>query len=447
MSRTQLRSVNPFTYARPVEPAEVTGRDDEIAHLLALAEGGHNVTVYGPRRFGKTSLVMKLLHDAELEAGMVPVLVDLSDVLSPLDLAIRLERAYRALRGPVGRAMRELLANVQVSVPLGPARLHSPERGGATEDPLATVHDLLELPARMAERTGRRGLVVLDEFQALMALEGMDGVFRSHIQHHGSSASYVFSGSEPTLLRGLFEDRARPLYGQAELMRLGRLPPRPTADYVAARFLATGKSAGEPLGRLVAVAAGHPQRVMLLAHRLWEEVPAGGEATRQTVDVAIEATLRQLDAELEEAWRALSLNERRVLAAIASGLSPYAAAAAEATGLRARSSAQRAVEALVTRTVVEAHEGREPSIVDPLFELWIARRGQPHPAVYVLPARDGEAWEVLDGPSRNFLRGAHFDLAAAEEEAERIAADSGGLKEVVVYPVDEPDDLPDWARG
>jgi hypothetical protein len=32
-------------------------------------------------------------------------------------------------------------------------------------------------------------LVVYDDFQALIALDGMDGVFRSHLQHHGDVAS------------------------------------------------------------------------------------------------------------------------------------------------------------------------------------------------------------------------------------------------------------------
>jgi hypothetical protein len=38
------------------------------------------------------------------------------------------------------------------------------------------VHALLEVPARLAARTCRRALVILDEFQALTHLPGLDGV-------------------------------------------------------------------------------------------------------------------------------------------------------------------------------------------------------------------------------------------------------------------------------
>ena len=40
---------------------------------------------------------------------------------------------------------------------------------------------------------------------------------RSHIQHQGEVASYVFAGSEPGLMRLLFETKDRPLYGSARL--------------------------------------------------------------------------------------------------------------------------------------------------------------------------------------------------------------------------------------
>lgn len=444
---TALRSVNPFAYARPVDPDEVVGRDDETARLVALAEGAHNVTLYAPRRFGKTTLVRKLLRDAERDVGTVPVFVDLSDVLSPADLAMRIEAGYRGLRGPLGRAVRELLAQAGIGLRLGPAHVDARTPTGPGDDPLELVHELLELPARMYERAGRRVLVVFDEFQALLALDGMDGVVRSHIQHHGSHSSYVFCGSEPSLLRGLFEDRSRPLYGQAEPIRLGRLPPRETAEYVAARFAATGKSTGAVLGRLVAAAEGHPQRAMLLAHRLWEEVAKGEEATSEHLHAALRATMRQLDAELEEAWRALSLNERRVVTALAHGISPYAAAAADLTGLRARSSAQRAVESLTDRTILEVKDTGEPAIVDPFLGRWARRRGEPRPRVYVVPGAGGDGWDVLDGPSRDELISANRSRAEAEADARAVAGQWGGYAEVVVLDPSEGDVLPRWARG
>ena len=81
------------------EPGEeAITREDDVARLRDLAEGGHNATLFAPRRFGKTTLLKQLLHDAE-KADMLAVLVDFSDALSEADVAARLEHSYRALHG------------------------------------------------------------------------------------------------------------------------------------------------------------------------------------------------------------------------------------------------------------------------------------------------------------------------------------------------------------
>ena len=137
----------------------------------------------------------------------------------------------------------------------------------------------------------------------------MDALLRSHIQFQGEVASFIFAGSEPGLMRELFEDRERPLYGQAVPMRLGRLDDGDIAAYIVDRFRETGRSVGDALNPLIAAAQGHPQRAMLLAHRLWEEVEPKGTATLADWSGAHAATLRELQPEFDANWRRLSTNE------------------------------------------------------------------------------------------------------------------------------------------
>ena len=79
-------------------------------------------------------------------------------------------------------------------------------------------------------------------------------------------------------MKQLFENRERPLYGSAVPMRLGRLADPDIAGYLADRFAQTGRGAGEALGPLLESAQGRPQRAIMLAHHLWEQVPAGASA-------------------------------------------------------------------------------------------------------------------------------------------------------------------------
>ncbi len=152
------------------------------------------------------------------------------------------------------------------------------------------------------------------------------------------------------MLLALFEDRARPLYGQADRFRLERLDVDPAYDFISERFSATGKSAGEAAIELVLAADGHPRRLMLLAHVLWNRIPHAGEATTSDVRGAYNEALRMVDPELRYLWDSLTHNERRVLAALASSFSPFQLEAQAMTGLSTRSSAARAVETLPKRS-------------------------------------------------------------------------------------------------
>ena len=183
---------------------------------------------------------------------------------------------------------------------------------------------------------------------------------------------------------------------------------------------------------------------MLLAHLLWEQAgdhPATISDLRLTYDVA----MRTVDLELRYLWDGLSANERRVLAAVASDLSPYQAEARAMAGLASASSAQRAAQALLDRAILERDETESLRIVDPLLARWVRRHGAARLSIYVIPAPTS-GFMVTDGPSLAFTRSEHPTLEEAQTEADRLAA-SGRGADVMIYDTDDPNDLPDWASG
>ena len=112
-------------------------------------------------------------------------------------------------------------------------------------------------------------------------------------------------------------------------------------------------------------------------------------------------------------------------------------------GLANRSSAARAAEGLEGNAIIaRVEEEQPPRIIDPLLARWVRRHGGARLQVFVLP-RDGQ-FAVTDGPSLAFLRSTHQTIAEAEGEADRIAAAGNGA-DVMIYDVDDPNDLPDWA--
>lgn len=338
----RAQAENPFRFSAPIQPGELVGRDAELDRLLHLASSGTYALLDAPRRFGKTSLLNALIEQWRRRKRSLAVRVDFSEVLTVEEVAARIERAYAAAgHRQLARLLRA--AGDWVTLKLGPVEIGPPR----TPDGTGRVHDLLELPLEVARGSQRRALVAFDEFQDVLAVPGLDGVIRSHVQHHQEHVSYVFSGSEPSLMRELFAERARPLYSQALPVRLGRIDPSILAEHIERKFAATGEDAGSPVSLCAGAGAGHHQRTILLAWHLWERTTPDA-ADADTVKLAIDSALEHWGPELEATWRALPTNERRVAVALAHGLAP----------LR-----QRRAQAHRTRT-----------LIDPLFTIWLAQR-------------------------------------------------------------------------
>ena len=364
--------VNPFVYSRPVPPEDIVDREDEVRQLLRNVVGGHYVRLYAPRKYGKTSLLRRALRDGEREEGLIPVLVDLYRVSSIADVTVRVERAYaRQLKGELRARIEAFLQRTGVGLSLGALGISARLQLEPATDPLPALHALLDLPLRLESSGGFRAFVAFDEFQDIGRIEGLDGLIRSHIQHHGEVASYVFAGSEPALMRLLFETKERPLYGSAVPMRLGRLADADLAAYVADRFEQTDRRAGEALGPLLQAARGHPQRAMLLAYRLWEEVPPGDEGTLDAWAAAHAAALRELEPEFDAQWRGLDISLQKTLRALLIGDgSPYRTAALRRLELT-KDVVRRALPRLAATAEIEERDGGGYSVVDPLFEEWV----------------------------------------------------------------------------
>jgi uncharacterized protein len=374
-----IEDVNPFVYSHPVAPDDVVDRDDETATLLKNAVGGHYVRLYAPRKYGKTSLLKRALRDGERQEGLIPVLVDLYRVGSIADVTVRFERAYsKHLKGALRSKVEEFLQRTGIGLSLGAYGISAKLQLDPRVDPLPALHALLDLPLRLEESGAFRAFIALDEFQDVDKVGGLDGLLRSHIQHQGDVASYVFAGSEPGLMRHLFEHKDRPLYGSAVPLRLQRLPRDEIAAYVSERFRRTGRGAGETLNPLLDSAQGHPQRAMLLAHRLWEEVAQGSDATLADWAKAHAAALAELEPEFDAQWRGFDTSAQKTLRAVIAGEgSPYRTGVLSRLELT-KDMVRKALPRLSATAEIETID-RKHVVVDPLFAEWIERLNEGAP--------------------------------------------------------------------
>ncbi len=366
--------LNPFNFSKPASADELIDRGRDLQLLVRLVEANNNSRLTAPRRYGKTTLLKRVLANAD-ELGMNTVYVNFYGLLSVTEAADRIEDAYRkSLHG----AMRNLVVGI---IRTFRPTVKVPKTGIGLEPTVETeigrrLSWLLDLPVKIMERTGKPTLVVFDEFQdILLTKPPLDGLIRSRLEQHETGASYIFAGSHPGMMRRLFGDRTRPFYGQARAVRLEPLPDDALGEYIGDHFARSGRDIGDVLDPLLVTARGHPQRAMLLAHFLWERTAPGEESDGGAWQEALSDVYLELRDELDSIWSGLADAERRVLAAIARGPGLLMRKSVLNDLQLARSTARDARDRLIEEGFVQGG-GDELEIVDPLLALWIANGRQ-----------------------------------------------------------------------
>lgn len=392
---------NPFEYGRELDAGELVDRTEELAELGRVMANRGKLFLIGPRRFGKTSL----LHAAEAlatEAGTAVVLREDTERYASLDLLAQalLTAATRRLASSVDKAGALLKATASA---LKPEISFDPEDKSWTvslgrQQPAAKLPllvDALDAIDRMASRTKRPVVVVLDEFQHLVARDGVaaEKQLRAAIQRH-RHVGYIFAGSATRLLADMSGEPNRPFYRLGARRFLGRLPREEFRAFLQRGFTQAGfRTEPAALDRLLDLAEEVPYTVQRLAHEAWESVrttPADPLLTVARVDATLARVLRQEGPAYAQLWNSLTAQQKRVLLAVVAegGTRLLSAEVSRRYGVPT-ATLQRALKTLAgpERTLLREEPGPGGTIryqlEDPLFGAWI-REGQ-GPAAPAMP--------------------------------------------------------------
>ena len=359
---------NPFKYGHEVSGYHFYDRERDCAKLCRrLIDGGSNVVMYAPRRYGKTSLVSKVLGKLSHEHGIKSLLFDLTMVTT---LSGFCEQYVNAIYAMIGgrRELMHLLTNhlaalnPQLSVNVaGVVQIKLDIRNALTENSIAEV---LDLPERLAEDVGGKPFVVaFDEFQEVAELSAafaLEKIFRSRIQKH-RHVRYVFLGSKTHLLERMFMDHSRPFYRSAQEMPLGKPSIEDSREFLRTRFADAGIMIGAAeIEAILALSDNIPYYLQAIAYSVFDAV---SDADRTEVSAEdIEAAVTDLTMSGAGYYGAviagLSESQRLVVAALArERTAVFDAAYRERFELPTSSTLHSALKELMNDGIVEQTDG------------------------------------------------------------------------------------------
>jgi hypothetical protein len=375
---------NPFTFGDLAVDDAFTDREEELRELVADMRNGQNVLVFAPRRYGKSSLVLRASQLAIARKALVAY-CDLMKTPTKERLAAVLARTiYADIASPVGHALERAVdlfrgLRVRPSIEVDPqdgSLRFGFQPGRRRSDIDETIERLLELVGELAAERKRRVVIVFDEFQEIVSLDPrfpnlMRAVFQTQPE-----VSHVYLGSKRHLLERIFNDRNEPFWRSAKQLELGLIPPERFGPFVRERFAATRKGIDvAALERLLEVTGGHPYATQELAYFVWEHVPLGGEAAGIDVEDALVQALRSEHNHFAQLWDEASRPQRLLLVALAEepARGVYAAGYHERHELPPNPTLQTALKGLVRRELVGRSSVGEYCVVEPFLAEWLLR--------------------------------------------------------------------------
>ena len=358
--------MSPFPFQGPLEPADVTGRDDLVAELVAQITGRRVTALLGPRRYGKTSVLRRVAADL---TEMSVVWVDLYEVASMADVAARFDQGLSQVSDDLfARAARRVAVGLSLNLGVLRVDLRGPARD--RPDPDLAFGALLEVLVGASDR--RPTLLVIDEFSFIAKVPAAAGALRTALQHHYRDLGIVFAGSQPSMMRTLFTDRSEPFYGQADLVDIRPLDLATLHHIVEERFARSGRSAGPVAGLIHRFTGGHPMRSMQLADACWGLTAPGRGATAGTWADALTVVRRREGEPLERIFSGLGDSDKSVLRAVAVSGRVYGTEAG-LLGVAGGTAAAARRRLLDTGDLVKADGGRL-AVTDPMMADWLRAR-------------------------------------------------------------------------
>ena len=367
-------AANPFA-VNVAGGSDFCDRTEEVAELGRLVQEGQSVVLSSPRRYGKTSLVLRL-QERLREQEVLTVYADFFSVLSEQDFVTKVAKAVIAGigRGASPDNFASRLANLfrtfTIAFEVRPEGIVVSAALTPGTSPASGLDDVMESLFAYVEKNNRKACCVFDEFQEIAVLpesKRIEGTLRSHIQMH-TSISFVYVGSRRQLLMDMF-GRNRPFYGSASFLTLKVIPKDDFVPYIVQKFSASGKTCGPGTAALIYDrVSGYPSYVQRLAGLAWDMTET--ECTGDIVDRAWKALLDDTTPLFEATWTGLSPIQRRALTSLA--VEPAAKPSAFEYLQRHHvpaSSMRKALEALKMLDLVEYE--RDWHLVDPVMAAWI----------------------------------------------------------------------------
>ncbi len=365
---------------------------DRIEKRIEAFDKGYrqNIGIIAPEGLGKSQLLSSLFRSLRYQQRFLPVYFNANaidfDHFAECWIGAMLSSVFAAQDLPLPDDFQSLLTNAQNLVPLTIDRIRQFKKVARREKGSYALKDLFSLVHVLAQETGKKVVLMLDEFQGLESLKVSDpfALLGKQIMVD-KNVLYIAASSKPARAREIFKEKLTLLFGNFEVLEMKPFNFEESRDFLSSRL--QGVRFTESQTRfLIRMTDGHPLYLEMIMDRLEmlllkSQQPPEGIAA----DVPSETLLKAFHKELFDAkGRIALLFEKRIheLKHMGKDFSPYIRTLLALSDGRRRVlgiatyiekkilETRNILQKLVQEDVVVRH-GIFYTLDDPLFRFWL----------------------------------------------------------------------------
>ncbi|MDI1235833.1 MAG: ATP-binding protein [bacterium] len=371
---------SPFIYGNTVSNIAFTNREIELDKLMSNLLGGVNTMIISPRRWGKSSLVEKVVTAINRkEKRNKTIVIDLFSVSNEQQFLETFTREvikassnrWQEWLGSGALFFKKLIPKINVGIdPLTDFSI-----GFDWKELKKHSEEVLNLPEVIAKKKGIKFIICLDEFQNIASFDdylNFEKKMRSVWQRQ-KLVTYCLYGSKRHMMTDIFNNPSKPFYRFGDIMLLPKIQKEKWIGFVVKSFKESGKtiSAGDA-AFIPEVMKNHSWYVQQLSHYTWNltSKTAGLLQIKAALNELIQANSPLYQKEVES----ISVTQLNLLKAVAVGEHQFTSTAVMqiyALGTPRNVSKNKTI--LINNDIIQNIDGVY-EFVDPAFELWFKKQ-------------------------------------------------------------------------
>ncbi len=319
--KVEGNSMKKFVVGKLVDEENICNLSKERDAILRNINNGNNVVIYGPRNYGKTSLVknviMKQFSQTHKQAFIF--FVDLFNVTDNESLTLRLKAALEHAMAEIPlkkwtNEIKKFVSHMRPEVSFDPVT-------GAASLSLKSIDirnsqsmdDLFRVLKNISQKKDL--LMVFDEFQDIVKLKSEQGIIRSFLQDIDSPV--IVMGSKSHLLSEIFLKPREPFYQWGTPVSFSPIDYEIYHTYINERLAAKGIRLGFEVSKTLQDNMHRvPESINLVCAEIMENYE-NVEIEQEMVNHTITRIIETRQTQYEELLGYHSLKEQIIMASIA----------------------------------------------------------------------------------------------------------------------------------